>query len=159
MSVQAAWHISSFSADGGATCVEAGPLDDGSGRIAVRHSKNPDGPVVIYTREQWDMFLAAVKDGDYDFHAAAGDRRRNVMAVGNPSVTDDATGELFVFDAIGFARFKAKYYNVQMGMAPAAFRVLVDAINFYKRENGFTDEDVQVQLLNSIGYLFLPHDE
>lgn len=81
------------------------------------------------------------------------------MAVGNPSVTDDVTGELFVMDAVGFARFKAKYYHVQMGMAPAAFRVLVDAINLYKREGGFTDEDVQVQLLNSIGYVFLPHDE
>lgn len=67
MTVDAAWHISTFSADGGATCVEAGPLNDGSGRVAVRHSKEPDGAVFVYTRQQWDDFLADVKDGKFNF--------------------------------------------------------------------------------------------
>ncbi|SPL93102.1 unnamed protein product [[Actinomadura] parvosata subsp. kistnae] len=35
-----AWHISSYSADGGGNCVEAGPLQDGSGRVAVRHTSS-----------------------------------------------------------------------------------------------------------------------
>lgn len=38
---QVAWHISTASASVGADCVAAGPIDDGSGRVAVRHSKDP----------------------------------------------------------------------------------------------------------------------
>lgn len=38
-----AWRISSFSANGGGgNCVEAGPLTDSTGRVAVRHSKHAD---------------------------------------------------------------------------------------------------------------------
>jgi hypothetical protein len=64
---EVAWHISSFSPDGGPSCVEAGPLLDGSGRIAVRHSRYTDGPVIIYTRAEWDAFLAGVRAGEFDF--------------------------------------------------------------------------------------------
>ncbi|MEN3608123.1 DUF397 domain-containing protein [Plantactinospora sp. ZYX-F-223] len=45
----------------------AGPLADGSGRVAVRHSKAPDGAVIVYTRAEWDAFLAGTKDGEFDF--------------------------------------------------------------------------------------------
>lgn len=61
-----AWHISSFSADGGGNCVEAGPLKDGSDRIAVRHSKL-QGNVIIYTKPEWQAFLAGVHAGEFDF--------------------------------------------------------------------------------------------
>lgn len=64
--VEAAWRISSKSDHGGNTCVEAGPLLDGSGRVAVRHSHHPDGPVIIYTRAGWAAFLAGAKDGEFD---------------------------------------------------------------------------------------------
>ncbi|HEX5540423.1 MAG TPA: DUF397 domain-containing protein [Micromonospora sp.] len=63
-----AWHISTRSAD--TNCVEAGPLGDGSGRVALRHSKAPDGAVIVYTRAEWDAFIAGVKDGEFDFDAA-----------------------------------------------------------------------------------------
>ncbi|MEV5412200.1 DUF397 domain-containing protein [Thermopolyspora sp. NPDC052614] len=63
----AAWHISSFSPDVGSNCVEAGPLLDGSDRIAVRHSRHPDGPLIIYTRAEWDAFLAGVRNDEFDF--------------------------------------------------------------------------------------------
>ncbi|MEV6984932.1 DUF397 domain-containing protein [Sphaerisporangium sp. NPDC051017] len=63
-----AWHISTFSPDAGSNCVEAGPLLDGSGRIAVRHSHHPDGPTIIYTRAEWDAFLAGVRANEFDFH-------------------------------------------------------------------------------------------
>ena len=53
----------------GGTCVEAGPLNDGTGRIALRHSKNPDGPVIVYTRAEWDAFLDGTKDGEFGFRA------------------------------------------------------------------------------------------
>lgn len=62
-----AWHISTRSSSAGANCVEAGPLQDGSGRVAVRHSKAPDAATIIYTRAEWDAFLAGAKDGEFDF--------------------------------------------------------------------------------------------
>ncbi|MFC5824981.1 DUF397 domain-containing protein [Nonomuraea insulae] len=61
-----AWHISSYSADGGGNCVEAGPLQDGSGRVAVRHSKLQD-VVIVYTKPEWQAFLAGVQAGEFDF--------------------------------------------------------------------------------------------
>lgn len=62
-----AWHISTRSSgSGGGSCVEAGPLLDGSGRFAVRHSKHPDGPVIVYTRAEWEAFLAGVRDDEFD---------------------------------------------------------------------------------------------
>lgn len=62
-----AWHVSTRSANGGGNCVEAGPLPDGSGRVAVRHSRDPHGPAIVYTRAEWDAFVAGVKDGEFDF--------------------------------------------------------------------------------------------
>jgi hypothetical protein len=63
------WHVSSRSANNGGQCVEAGPLADGSGRIAVRHSHHPEGSMIVYTRAEWDAFLAGAKDGEFDFNA------------------------------------------------------------------------------------------
>ncbi|WHT19221.1 DUF397 domain-containing protein [Crossiella sp. CA-258035] len=63
----AQWHISSYSADGGGNCVEAGPLPDGSGRIALRHSRHPGESVILYTQAEWQAFLAGVKAGEFDF--------------------------------------------------------------------------------------------
>ncbi|WP_422773840.1 DUF397 domain-containing protein [Plantactinospora sp. WMMC1484] len=67
----AAWHISSRSSDGGGSCVEAGPLLDGSERVALRHSKAPDAATIVYTRAEWDAFVAGVKDGEFDFGSPA----------------------------------------------------------------------------------------
>jgi hypothetical protein len=61
------WRTSNRSSDNGGQCVEAGPLADGSGRIAVRHSHHPDGSLIVYTRAEWDAFLAGVKGGEFDF--------------------------------------------------------------------------------------------
>ncbi len=44
-------------------------LDDGSGRVAVRHSHHPEGSVIVYTRAEWDAFLSGAKDGEFDFTA------------------------------------------------------------------------------------------
>lgn len=64
-----AWHISTYSPDGGGGCVEAGPLLDGSGRVAVRHSRRPDAEVIVYSRAEWAAFLAGIKTGEFDFPA------------------------------------------------------------------------------------------
>jgi hypothetical protein len=62
-----AWHISTRSDDNGGNCVEAGPLRDGSGRVAVRHSHHPDGTVIVYSRAEWEAFTAGVHLGEFDF--------------------------------------------------------------------------------------------
>lgn len=62
-----AWHISTYSANGGGSCVEAGPLGDGSGRIALRHSHFRDDSVIVFTRAEWAAFLAGANAGEFDF--------------------------------------------------------------------------------------------
>ncbi|WP_433392058.1 DUF397 domain-containing protein [Micromonospora sp. KLBMP9576] len=64
-----AWHISTRSDSNGGSCVEAGPVLDGSGRVAVRHSKARDAATIIYTSDEWTAFLGGVKDGEFDFTA------------------------------------------------------------------------------------------
>ncbi len=61
------WHISTWSDDNGMSCVEAGPLRDGSGRVAVRHSHHPHDSVIVYTRAEWAAFTAGVRLGEFDF--------------------------------------------------------------------------------------------
>ncbi|QSB05100.1 DUF397 domain-containing protein [Natronoglycomyces albus] len=61
------WHVSSRSSTNGGQCVEAGPLADGSGRVAVRHSHHPEGDLIVYTHQEWAAFLAGAKDGEFDF--------------------------------------------------------------------------------------------
>ncbi|XRQ08880.1 DUF397 domain-containing protein [Actinomadura welshii] len=52
-----AWHISTFSDNGGGNCVEAGPLLDSTERVAVRHSRHPEAETNTYTRPEWEAFL------------------------------------------------------------------------------------------------------
>jgi hypothetical protein len=42
-------------------CVEV--RADPAGTVAVRDSKDRSGPVLSFSREQWDAFLAAIRDG------------------------------------------------------------------------------------------------
>lgn len=58
-----AWRKSRFS---GASdnCVEVATTQDG-GR-AVRNSKRPDGPVVLFTPDEWRAFILGAKDGEFD---------------------------------------------------------------------------------------------
>jgi len=34
--------------------------------IAVRDSKHPDGPTLIFTQAEWDAFVGGAKDGEFD---------------------------------------------------------------------------------------------
>jgi hypothetical protein len=36
------------------------------GAIAVRDSKNPTGPVLLFTPDEWDAFVGGAKDGEFD---------------------------------------------------------------------------------------------
>lgn len=66
---QVAWRISRRSPNGSGNCVEAGPLEDGSGRVAVRHSHHPGGTTFVCARAAWAAFVGRVKHGDFDFSA------------------------------------------------------------------------------------------
>ncbi|MCW2609387.1 MAG: hypothetical protein JWM15_633 [Cryptosporangiaceae bacterium] len=56
-----AWRKSTRS--GASGCVEVAPLPDGG--IAVRDSKDPGGPVLRYTPEEWTAFLLGVEGGEF----------------------------------------------------------------------------------------------
>jgi hypothetical protein len=46
-------------------CVEMAELPDGAG-VAVRNSRDPEGPALIYTVAEIAAFLAGARDGDFD---------------------------------------------------------------------------------------------
>lgn len=55
------WQKSSRSSGNGA-CVEVafvGPW------TALRDSKNPTGPVLLFTQDEWDAFIGGVEDGEF----------------------------------------------------------------------------------------------
>jgi len=66
-----AWRISSYSTNSGGSCVEAGALPDGTGRVAVRHSHHPDGLALVFGRAPWAAFLGDIKNGEFDLGRAA----------------------------------------------------------------------------------------
>ncbi|MFI5932968.1 DUF397 domain-containing protein [Actinoplanes sp. NPDC051494] len=37
--------------------------------IAVRDSKNPDGPALRFTQDEWAAFIGGTKDGEFDLPA------------------------------------------------------------------------------------------
>ncbi|MGK5557624.1 DUF397 domain-containing protein [Actinomadura kijaniata] len=45
-------------------CVELAELP--TGEIAVRNSRYPDGPILVYTRAEVEAFVGGAKDGDFD---------------------------------------------------------------------------------------------
>jgi hypothetical protein len=46
------------------TCVELAGLPNGD--IALRNSRHPDGPALIYTPAEIDAFIRGAKDGEFD---------------------------------------------------------------------------------------------
>lgn len=56
------WWKSSFS-DTGAQCVECGIVD--AGTVAVRDSKNPNGPALLFPRASLSAFAAAAASGQF----------------------------------------------------------------------------------------------
>ena len=56
----AAWRTSTYSNNGG-NCVEVAA--DADARVLVRDTKNRQGPVLEFTAEPWQRFVAQVKAG------------------------------------------------------------------------------------------------
>jgi len=60
----ATWRKSSYSGGNGGNCVEvAGNLP---GIVAVRDSKDPHGPALIFTPDEWRTFATGVKAGEFN---------------------------------------------------------------------------------------------
>jgi uncharacterized protein DUF397 len=60
---EAAWLKSRHSNSQG-TCVEMARLPDG--QIAVRNSRHPEGPALVYTRAEIEALIWGARDGDFD---------------------------------------------------------------------------------------------
>jgi hypothetical protein len=58
--VEVGYHKSSSCTRG--DCVEVG---HGEGKFFVRDSKNPDGPVLVFSQDEWDAFKAGVRNGEF----------------------------------------------------------------------------------------------
>ena len=53
------WRKSSYSGNGGGDCVEV--ARNLPGVVAVRDSKNPDGPVLIVSKDEWARFITHLR--------------------------------------------------------------------------------------------------
>ena len=62
-SLDARW-IKSGHSNAEGNCVELARLADGA--IAVRNSRDPEGPALVYTPAEVAAFLAGAKDGEFD---------------------------------------------------------------------------------------------
>jgi hypothetical protein len=58
------WRKSSYSGSNGGNCVEVAALPGNV--LAVRDSKNPDGPALTFSRAEWRTFTTALKTGALD---------------------------------------------------------------------------------------------
>lgn len=61
--IDAEWKKSARSNSQG-QCVEMAALQDG--QVAVRNSRFPSGPALVYTRPEIEALILGAKDGDFD---------------------------------------------------------------------------------------------
>jgi uncharacterized protein DUF397 len=60
---RAQWFKSTRSGPNSDNCVEVAFVGEA---IAIRDSKNPTGPALIFTPAEWDAFVGGAKDGEFD---------------------------------------------------------------------------------------------
>jgi hypothetical protein len=66
-SYPAPWIKSSYSGPTGGNCVEVAFLADS--QVAIRNSRHPDGPALVFTPAEWTAFLGGVRDGEFGLPA------------------------------------------------------------------------------------------
>jgi hypothetical protein len=57
------WRKSRRSGPQGGNCVEVADLPDG--QVAMRNSRHPAGPALVFTAAEWAAFLGGARDGDF----------------------------------------------------------------------------------------------
>jgi hypothetical protein len=57
--IEPRWHKSSYSGNGGGDCVEV--ARNLPGIVAVRDSKNPHGPVLTVSENEWASFVTRMR--------------------------------------------------------------------------------------------------
>ena len=57
------WRKSRRSGPQGGNCVEIADLSDG--QVAMRNSRFPDGPALVFTSAEWHAFVGGAKDGQF----------------------------------------------------------------------------------------------
>jgi hypothetical protein len=60
----AVWRKSSWSGGNGGDCVEV--ARNLPGAVAVRDSKDPEGPKLTFTPDEWVAFTAGIRAGQFD---------------------------------------------------------------------------------------------
>jgi hypothetical protein len=58
------WVKSSYSGAQGGNCVEVAA--NLNGIVAVRDSKDPEGPKLVFTPAEWEAFTAGVRAAEFD---------------------------------------------------------------------------------------------
>jgi hypothetical protein len=61
--LKVSWRKSRRSGPQGGNCVEVAHLSDG--QVAMRNSRFPDGPALVFTSNEWDAFVGGAKDGEF----------------------------------------------------------------------------------------------
>ena len=56
------WRKSSYSGSNGGACVDV--ADNLPGIVAVRDSKDPHGPNLTFSRDEWRTFTSSIKRGE-----------------------------------------------------------------------------------------------
>jgi hypothetical protein len=56
-----AWRVAR-DCDGG-SCIRVAPHE---GMIVIGDTKNPDGPVLFYSHDEWLAFVKGIRQGDFD---------------------------------------------------------------------------------------------
>lgn len=62
--ISATWRKSSYSSGNGGNCVDV--ARNLPGAVAVRDSKDPDGPNLTFSPAAWAAFIAAIQNGSLD---------------------------------------------------------------------------------------------
>lgn len=57
------WHKASASGSGSSNCVEVAFRND---CVLVRNSRDPQGPMLVFTGAEWAAFLDGARRGEFD---------------------------------------------------------------------------------------------
>ncbi|MFF2954976.1 DUF397 domain-containing protein [Kitasatospora sp. NPDC057965] len=63
ITAQGQWQKARRSVNTG-SCVELRPLDNGG--VAVRNSRHPSGPALVFTRAEIDALFDGIREGEFD---------------------------------------------------------------------------------------------